>query len=350
VVKGNSLKEGGELQRLRDQCDAWERRDAERTRELGEKTQLLDSLHQISLSVLSMATDREKLLDSFAEKVLVLGVFRSLMIALVDWEADEVRVVRSFSRWNEERGLLDEIELVPHRLDIKYSLDDENITAVAARSGQLQVVEEWDDRLDSRVDTPRHRQGQVAYFIPIMYGERSVAVFATGSLVADKEATLQRIEQMQPLLDQVAMALVQTRLFAEVNKNNGELRQEVARRERVEEELRASEGKWRLLLENIPDFVAVIDAEGRVLSANRPLNPSGGQEQVCNFVCSCEGLGNGPLIKGWIDLVFWTGDSVEFEIPAADMQGIAREFLIAPIDHGDKSGHAIFIARDISER
>ena len=190
MVKGNSLKEGGELQRLRDQCDAWERRDAERTRELGEKTQLLDSLHQISLSVLSMATDREKLLDSFAEKVLVLGVFRSLMIALVDWEAYEVRVVRSFSRWNEERGLLDEIELVPHRLDIKYSLNDENITAVAARSGQMQVVEEWDDRLDSRVDTPRFRQGQVRFESNFTRADGKVIGVETSASLVDAERGL----------------------------------------------------------------------------------------------------------------------------------------------------------------
>ncbi len=340
-----------QLQSLRDQRDDLERRVAERTRELSEKTQLLESLHQISLSVLSLPPNLDKLLDDLAEKVLVLGLFRNLMIALVDWERDEVRVMRSFSRWDSKRGrMLDKIELVPHRLGITYSLDDENITAVTARSGQLQVVEEWDDRLDSRVDTPSDRQGQMAYFIPIMHGGRSVAVLATASLVAAKEATLRRIEQMQPLLDQVAMALVQTRLFAETTSNNEVLQQEVVRRQRGEEELRASESKWRLLSANIPDFVAVIDAEGRVLSANRPLLIDG-QEKACESVCHCIGLGNGSLLKGWIDLVFWTGEQVEFEIPAADdTHGISREFLIAPIDDGSDLARAVFIACDTSER
>lgn|GEM_PF-1107022 len=316
-----------------------------------ENTRLLESMHQISLSVLDTPSDVDKLLDDLAEKVLLLGVFRSLMIALVDWSLEEVRVVRSFSRWNQKLGILDKIELVPHSLDLVYSLDDENITAVAAKSGRLQVIEEWDERLDSRVDKPSYRRGQMAYFIPIMHGGRSVAVLATASLLAEKEATLRRIERLQPLLDQVGMALVQARLFAEFNKSNEDLRKEIARRQEVEEELRLSESKWRLLSAHIPDFVAVIDADGCVLSANRPFDAAVGEEQVCESVCQCEGLGNGPLIKGWIDLVFGTGEDAHFEISTADSSdGVSREFSIIALGEESEKTRAIFIARDISLR
>ena len=38
-----------------------------------------------------------------------------------------------------------------------------------------------------------------AEFMPLMYGDESVGVVATGSLPYEKQSTLQRIERMQPL-------------------------------------------------------------------------------------------------------------------------------------------------------
>ena len=35
--------------------------------------------------------------------------------------------------------------------------------------------------------------------MPLMYGDESVGVVATGSLPYEKQSTLQRIERMQPL-------------------------------------------------------------------------------------------------------------------------------------------------------
>lgn len=44
---------------------------------------------------------------------------------------------------------------------------------------------------------------------------------------------------------------------------------DITERKRTEEELRQSEEKWRLLAENLPDFVVVVDRAGRIRSINR---------------------------------------------------------------------------------
>jgi len=50
-----------------------------------------------------------------------------------------------------------------------------------------------------------------------------LAVLATGSQVEDRKEILQRIEMMQPLLDQVAVALEHAHLYAEAREQAHQL-------------------------------------------------------------------------------------------------------------------------------
>lgn len=123
-----------------------------------------------------------------------------------------------------------------HRIDQKlsrivYDLDDKDIVAEVARTGEMEVVVGWDEeRFNPSVADPAEYQDRVSYFIPVKQKDRVLAVLATGSRIVEKEEVLHRIEVMQPLLDQVAIALEHARLY-------GELQSEVTRRKQTEEAL-----------------------------------------------------------------------------------------------------------------
>ena len=185
---------------------------------LADKDRLLASFHQVGQAILS-PLDLDQILDNLAEQIVNAGVFRSLMVALVDEETHSVEVVRSLTRHTKDGALLPSGRPSDRKVvGIRYDLDDENITAEVARTGEIQVIEEWDERFDRKVDRPEWSKGQASYFIPVKKGDQVLAVLATGSVIEDKEAVLNRIDAMRPLLDQVAIALEHARLYEEVRQ------------------------------------------------------------------------------------------------------------------------------------
>ena len=191
---------------------------------LSERDRLMMAFHEIGQIILS-TLDSEKILDEMGIQIAEAGIFRSLMIALVD-EADEnVEVMRTFFRTPDGSLLRNDSEVV----GLRYRLSDDNITAEVARTGQMKIVEEWDDRFDARIDTRETRRGKVSYFIPVKQRKRVVAVLATGSEREEKEDVMGRIEAMYPLIDQMAIALEHAQLYEEAQ-------QEILERQRAEEE------------------------------------------------------------------------------------------------------------------
>lgn len=130
--------------------------------------------------------DRDEILDA--------GIFRSLMVALVDGE--QIEVVRSF--FIDENG---NKRIIENRLGLRYELDGDNISADIVRKGELEIIEGWDERFDRRVSDLVKVANQVSYFLPIKKGNEVIAVLATGSEREDKDKVLSRINAMQPLLN-----------------------------------------------------------------------------------------------------------------------------------------------------
>jgi len=169
--------------------------------------------------LLAATLDLDEVLDALSHRVVEAGVFRSLMVALVDPRVDEVEVVRDLAR--DPDGSISQREAT----GIVYRLDDDNITAEVARTGLMQVLRGWDDRYDDRVSTPaEYSKRRVSYFIPVKKGDRVLAVVATGSQADEEEATLQRIEDMEPLLAQVAVALDHALLYRQTQEAREEMR------------------------------------------------------------------------------------------------------------------------------
>lgn len=181
---------------------------------------LLEVYQKIGELVLS-SLDRDTVLANLATALVKAGIFRSLMIALVDEKNHSVQVMCGFgNRYVDGNPVpYTAVKSTQDLSSLIYDLDDENITAEVARSGQMQVVEEWDDRFDSKLSDREARRGHAAYFIPVKKGERVLGVLATGSSLEDKDQILQTIDTMEPLFNQVAIALEHAQLYRELGES-----------------------------------------------------------------------------------------------------------------------------------
>lgn len=157
-------------------------------------------------------------------------------------------------------------------IGISYDLDDDNITAQVARSGEMTIIDDGEDnRLDKRVDKSPEawtEDRKVAYFIPVKQGDRVLAVLSTASTGGEKEDVLHKIEAMEPLLDQLAIALNHARLYQESQALNEDLERKVREREEAEEALMESEVRYRGLFENSMDAVFLTKEDGRFVDFN----------------------------------------------------------------------------------
>ena len=232
-----------------------------------ERDRLMAALHEIAKLCLA-SLELGEILDGAAPQIVSAGIFRSLMIALVDHEAHQVEVVRNFlsfrggamSRGNiKPGGVLKPVPNMSHTrlghlvqqdqriVGTTYHLDDDNITAEVARTGEMALIHGDSERFDARFAHVRV-EGQVSYFIPVNHQGRCAAVLATGSEASELDEMLSRIEAMGPLLDQFAIALQHAALFEETRESHRQLQQvnrrlqeEIDERRRVDELLRQSQ-------------------------------------------------------------------------------------------------------------
>ena len=123
----------------------------------------------------------------------------------------------------------------------RRDLGGPDILARVVRSRRLEVVEGWDSAvLTPRPDrTPDNYADSAAYFIPLLGEGKVVAVLATASTKAEKAAVVGRIEALQLVLDQMAIALGHAQLYEAVQH-------EVAERRLAEEALRVNQERLRV--------------------------------------------------------------------------------------------------------
>ena len=257
----------------------------QRRQELAENVRLLTAYQSIGKATIS-SLEPEQVLDNLAQQVGRAGVFRSLMIALVDHQAQRVEVVRNYLSLVEgaaEANLPSDEKLTPggvltsvpvgsrregtlirdeQIVGTTYSLDEDNVTAIVARTGEMVVIDGWDDRFDDRITDADDISRNVSYFLPVKRNDRVVAVLATGSRAADKADTLRRIEVMEPLLDQVAIAVEHARLYEVAQR-------EIAERKQAEATLRESEARFSKAFQSSVALMAISTRdEGIMLEVN----------------------------------------------------------------------------------
>ena len=272
---------------------------------LAEKERLLNAFQRIGQVTLA-SLDMEQIVDRLAQELVRAGIFRSLMVALVDNDTRSVEVVRTFRCQMDENEVPIPGSVIERTQDLKglrYGLDDENITAEVARTGQMQVVDGWDERFDSRVDDPGEPT-KVSYFIPVQRGDEVLAVLATGSVPAAKEEMLARVDAMQPLLNEVGIALEHARLYqtaqqalAEVQKLKNRLQSEnVYLRDEIKHV-----HNFEAIISQSAAFGAVLDKVEQVATTDATvliLGESGtGKELLARAVHSTSKRQDRPLVK-----------------------------------------------------
>jgi len=237
-------------------------------RSVEDREQMQSALPQIGSATLN-SLELDNVLETISHQIVHAGILRNLMVALVDEQSQTVRVCRNYMSFdgNYEDGVgqvrpgarITPSPTVARRdggrlvfsdqriIGTTYDLDDENITPTVARTGQFTVIDGADKRFDERFehDDDAVRSQSFAYFIPIQREGRVLAVLATGSTVAKRDDTLQCIKAMEPLFEQVAIALDHAMAHSRVQDHarelqtlNGRLREEISGRLRAEAALK----------------------------------------------------------------------------------------------------------------
>ncbi|MFT7693374.1 MAG: PAS domain S-box-containing protein [Candidatus Latescibacterota bacterium] len=306
----------------------------ERNREMEDRDRLLLSLQKSERAILA-SLNRDDILDNLAREITAVGIFESLMVALVDRERHEVEVVRSYV-CRIENGRSVPIISPSESIGIRYDLDDENITAEVARTGRMQVIEEWDDRFDQNVDTPTARKGRAAYFVPVKNGDETVAIMATASPIKEKDTMLRRIDVMQPLLGQIALALERARLY---------------------EQLAAERERLSVTLASVGDGVIATDPQGHItLMNNLAESITGWKNDDAIGLSLTKVLGDGEDRRKVVDelltasLENQTNIPLQMEFISSDGERLLVRVIGAPIDMGDEGiGGAVFVLQDITQ-
>lgn len=187
-----------------------------------DQARLVQAFQDIGRTMLR-TTDLDALLDVAIRSIVDIAGLRSLMIALVDHDAGKVTVVRQVFRVSPDWELVPIEEARVEATHVVVELDDVGVASEVARTGERIVIDGWDDRFEPRdgilaVTEKASYADKVSYFLPVLDGDRTVAVLATGSTTAQKAETLRNIEAMSPLLAQLAVALQHAKLYADLRE------------------------------------------------------------------------------------------------------------------------------------
>jgi len=323
----------------------------QRNRELEDKERLLTAFQQMGQIILS-SLDREQILDNLALQVIQANIFRSLMIALVDEETRTVEVVRSYHCITTE-GAITPGRSIKRGKDIEgltHSLEDENeLTVRTIRRGELLVHEEWGGNLTQEPENPDD-QNKVAYFIPIQKQDTVLGVLATASRRDEKEEMLVKIDAMEPLVDQVAIALEHARFYKDIQR-------EITERQQSEGALRESEERFKQFFDHAPVYCYMISPDGKVMDINKSALKALGyeREEIIGkpFLATIYAPSSQEKAKELFQTWRKTGqlDNEELEIMTQD--GTERTVLLSVDAVRDAAGeiiHSISVQRDITER
>ncbi len=217
--------------------------------------------------VLMASLDWRVLIQVLADEVLRAGIFRSLTIALVNWEDGYAEIVGNYlavdrsGKINPDlsKGAIyveesDKADPFLERLDgLRIALaDTDDFTVRAALSGGV-VTQGF-------IEEPGvSRKVKIGYFIPLRCGGRVAAVLSTGSQPEGQEEMIRRIELMQPLFKQVALALEHARIHRALERRHQVLQQRdrlVAALQQVEHSLLSSLDRDEILDSLVREVVA----------------------------------------------------------------------------------------------
>jgi PAS domain S-box-containing protein len=179
--------------------------------------------------------------------------------------------------------------------------------------------------------------------------------------IAERLSQLREGKQLLPMIEQQMVradgSVIHVESIPRPLEYNGKFSIEVilhdiTDRKHIEEAMRESQAKWRSLVENVPDIIATIDADGGILFINR-LFPGHGRQQVLGAsICNFTPEAYRDEVRDAVRHVFKTGQSAHYQMAE---QGATGEFTwysgrVGPIKSGDEIVAATLILTDITEQ
>lgn len=138
---------------------------------------------------------------------------------------------------------------------------------------------------------------------------------------------------------------------------NGEVDQyqavgtDITERRTTEEQLAASESRWRSVFEHAEDLIVTMNASGLILSANRPATEAFGGKLAGKPLDEVLAKENAERVAEALKAVFLAGDRVEMEVRGLEgrLRGRLLNCVFTPVFHGERVLSATLIARDVTE-
>lgn len=123
-------------------------------------------------------------------------------------------------------------------------------------------------------------------------------------------------------------------------------------RKRADDAIRASEQKWRALVDSLPDNVLVVDRERRILSTN---NRRSSLPVDALIGASCDQFVDETMLDEWrshFDRALETKKPVRYEGRASGRPGVLSwyESILVPLEEHGEVTRVMIVARDITER
>ena len=182
---------------------------------LNQTNRILSASHAIGRDIQTASS-----LEEIAEKLMIsvgdAGFFRSMSFAVVDRDREIIQQLRTMNRkgagsnYNVDTPPTDDVTQ-------SLSLDSRDVLAEVARVGKPLTIERWDDRFinaspGSPLLAPSMFKDKVSYFIPIKHGGEVLAILGTASSIVQRPDVEARLDTIQPLFDQLAVALDHIRM------------------------------------------------------------------------------------------------------------------------------------------